>query len=114
MTDTATLTLAEFEIQQGVRFRRSSGEVKSGLSREDAFAMRMENGNVQSSNAIPRSVWERSDLNIDNFSQIVSEETGVKGRRFRMTRVQHQAVQMGTLTKEEAFRAKQQKELSNA
>lgn len=113
MSETATLTLAEFETNTGVRFRRNAKEVESGLSREDAFAARLASGNIRSSNAIPRSVWENPSLTIDNFSEIVFQETGVKGRRFRMTREQTKAVNDGNMTREEAFEAKRQKELSN-
>jgi hypothetical protein len=113
MTST-TMTLESFKTEQGVRFRRNSEEIKNGLSREDAFAARLANGNVRGPSAIPRSVWEHPNLNIENFSEIVFEETGIKGKRFRMTREQHKAVKNGTMTRTDAFEIKRQKELNNA
>jgi hypothetical protein len=113
MSETATLTLVEFEKNNCVRFRRNAEEIKNGLSREEAFETRLASGNVSNSNSLPRSVWENPTLTIHNFSEVVLQETGVKGKRFRMTREQTQAVKNGTMTREEAFEAKKQEELSN-
>lgn len=115
------LTLENFLVQTGLRFRVSNHDAKliegGQLTREQAFQTALESGGLQKrvdQEVTLRNAWFDSDLTLANFK----ERTG---RRFRLNRERTQLVESKVITREEAFaqtvlerRAEQKQETINA